>query len=63
MDAIVRITLELLPGSEPLHGRIDVGDGRWREFDGYVQLIGQLEQLVQAGAERCGHPPGDDQEA
>jgi hypothetical protein len=45
MCDVLRIMLELEPGAEPVRGTVCAEGADARRFDGYVQLIGLLEEL------------------
>jgi hypothetical protein len=42
------VHLDLDPGHDPLHGLIDGGDGDWRPFWGWLELMQAIEDAVAA---------------
>ena len=50
MQPSQRVILELEDGASPIQGWVAADDGRRARFDGYVQLIGQLEAVQRMGA-------------
>lgn len=45
IDGSFHVILELEPGAGPIQGRVGREGAEFCRFDGYVQLIGQLEAI------------------
>ncbi|WP_100444196.1 hypothetical protein [Glycomyces xiaoerkulensis] len=45
MDATSELKLTLEHGAEPIAGRLELPDGRVLRFEGYMQLVGILENV------------------
>jgi hypothetical protein len=49
----LQITLELMPGTEPITGQLAPAGGPQRHFSGYMEMIAALD-AVRAGEDRDG---------
>jgi hypothetical protein len=54
--APVRLTLELLPGSDPIAGSVRVAESGMRPFAGWIDLVAVIEEAIAVDPEEIRVP-------